>query len=134
MEKTPTLKTMSTLLMVFPEYRLHNALNFGWGFPLLATLKGCKKGVFIYGNDAYAKTLSNLSLWFLVYGITNACNFKWGISPASNPQLVRKGDIDGNNAKTKNDRNVASLSVRFPEYGMTNANNFSLGLPLSATP
>ena len=48
--------------------------------------------------------------------------------------MVRKGDIDGNNAKTKNDRNVASLSVRFPEYGMTNANNFSLGLPLSATP
>ena len=49
MEKTPTLKTMSTLLMVFPEYRLHNALNFGWGFPLLATLKGCKRGYLFMG-------------------------------------------------------------------------------------
>ena len=48
--------------------------------------------------------------------------------------MVRKGDIYGNNAKTKNYRNVASLSVRFPEYGMTNANDFSLGLPLLQPP
>ena len=48
MDIMPTLKTVSTLLMGFPEYGLTNAFNFRWGFALLATPKGCKKGICIY--------------------------------------------------------------------------------------
>ena len=91
MKITPMLETVSTLLMGFPEYGLTNALNFRWGFPLLATPTGCKKGVFIQRNDANAKTLSNLSERFSEYGMTNDIHFCGGFPSQQLPRGAKKG-------------------------------------------
>ena len=51
---TPRLKTVPNVPFGFPEYGMTNASNFGGGFPLPVTPKGCEKGAFIYGNDTDA--------------------------------------------------------------------------------